>query len=142
MSRFVGATTVTSGDRHRITTWTSLAARLASVRAPQGRRMMALYPLSSEHGVLGSAGKASVFAKKASSVRSRCLYVDYGWRDGASPVAPSHGKSPTAAPRRRHWSYPSYHVLWPPGMVQSSSESPSLHHAVEVSMAQLDACHV
>ena len=34
-----------------------------------------LYPLSSEHGVLGSAGKASVFAKKASSVRSRCLYA-------------------------------------------------------------------
>ena len=26
--------------------------------------MMALDPLSSEHGVLGSAGKASVFAKK------------------------------------------------------------------------------
>ena len=77
MSRFVGATTVTFGDRHRITTWTSLAARLASVRAPQGRRMMALYPLSSEHGVLGSAGKASVFAKKASSVRSRCLYSYY-----------------------------------------------------------------
>ena len=80
MIRFVGATTVTSGDRHRITTWTSLAARLASVRAPQGRRMMALYPLSSEHGVLGSAGKASVFAKKASSVRSRCLHAGGGLR--------------------------------------------------------------
>ena len=80
MIRFVGATTVTSGDRHRITTWMSLAARLASVRAPQGRRMMALYPLSSEHGVLGSAGKASVFAKKASSVRSRCLHAGGGLR--------------------------------------------------------------
>ena len=29
-------------------------------------------------------------------------------------------------------SYPSYHVLWPPAMVQSSSESPSLHLAVDV----------
>ena len=56
----------------------------------------------------------------------------YGWRDGASPVAPSHGKSPTAAPRRHRLSYPSYHVLWPPAMVQSSSESPSLHLAVDV----------
>ena len=70
MSRFVGATTVTFGDRHRITTWTSLAARLASVRAPQGRRMTALDPLSSEHGVLGSARERGsslrrVFAKKA-----------------------------------------------------------------------------
>ena len=41
----------------------------------------------------------------------------YGSRDGASPFAPSHGKSPTAAPRRPRWSYPSYHVLWPPLMV-------------------------
>jgi hypothetical protein len=44
--------------------------------------MMALDldPLSSEHGVLGSAGKASVFAKKASSVRSRCLHAGGGLR--------------------------------------------------------------
>ena len=74
MIRFVGATTVTSGDRHRITTWMSLAARLASVRAPQGRRMMALDPLSSEHGVLGSAREARVFAKKESSLRRPSLY--------------------------------------------------------------------
>ena len=72
MIRFVGATTVTSGDRHRITTWILLAARLASVRAPQGRRMMALDPLSSEHAVLGSAGKASVFGTEASDVRRPC----------------------------------------------------------------------
>ena len=72
--RFVGATTVTSGDRHRITKWILLAARLASVRAPQGRRMMALDPLSSEHAVLGSAGKASVFGTEASDVRRPCLY--------------------------------------------------------------------
>ena len=76
MIRFVGATTVTSGDRHRITTWILLAARLASVRAPQGRRMMALDPLSSEHAVLGSAGKASVFGTEASDVRRPCLYDD------------------------------------------------------------------
>ena len=74
MIRFVGATTVTSGDRHRITTWMSLAARLASVRAPQGRRMMALDPLSSEHGVLGSAREARGFAKKEAWVRRRGLY--------------------------------------------------------------------
>ena len=68
MIRFVGATTVTSGDRHRITTWMSLAARLASVRAPQGRRMMALDPLSSEHGVLGSAREARGFATSTNRI--------------------------------------------------------------------------
>ena len=92
MIRFVGATTVTSGDRHTITTWISLAARLASVRAPQGRRMMALDPPSSEHGVLGSAGKASVFAKKASSVRSRCLYAERLGRPPRRPGEVTHAK--------------------------------------------------
>ena len=33
-------------------------------------------------------------------------------------VAPSHFKSPTAASRRPRRSYPSYHVLWPPAIVQ------------------------
>ena len=33
-------------------------------------------------------------------------------------VAPSHFKSPTAALRRPCRSYPSYHVLWPPAIVQ------------------------
>eukprot|EP00964_Phaeocystis_antarctica_P012256 scaffold6776_cov42-Phaeocystis_antarctica.AAC.1 len=33
-------------------------------------------------------------------------------------VAPSHFKSPTAACRRPRRSYPSYHVLWPPAIVQ------------------------
>ena len=35
-------------------------------------------------------------------------------------VAPSHFKSPTAASRRPRRSYPSYHVLWPPALIQSS----------------------
>ena len=34
-------------------------------------------------------------------------------------VAPSHFKSPTAASRRPRRPYPSYHVLWPPAIVQS-----------------------
>jgi hypothetical protein len=33
-----------------------------------------LDPLSSEHAVLGSAGKASVFGTEASDVRRPCLY--------------------------------------------------------------------
>ena len=109
MSRFVGATTVTSGDHHRMTTWTSLAARLASVRAPQGRRMMALDPLSSEHGVLGSAGKASVFAKKASSVRSRCLY---GARPKVSRMQPPtrSRKASDAAASAAHAAHAHPHV--------------------------------
>ena len=38
----------------------------------------------------------------------------------APAVAPSHFKSPTAASRRPRRSYPSYHVLWPPALIQSS----------------------
>ena len=71
-------------------------------------------------------------SKLARNVRSEGTEDYYGSRDGASPLAPSHGKSPTAAPRRPRWSYPSYHVLWPPAIVQSFSETPSLHQAVGV----------
>jgi len=56
MSRFVGAISVACGGRHTITTWMPSAARLAFVKAPQGRNTVALAPLSSEQGVVGSAG--------------------------------------------------------------------------------------
>ena len=75
----------------------------------QGRRMMALDPLSSEHGVLGSAGKASVFAKKASSVRSRCLY---GARPKVSRMQPPtrSRKASDAAASAAHAAHAHPHV--------------------------------
>jgi hypothetical protein len=70
MSRFVGAASVAGGDRHTITTWMPSAARLAFVKATQGRSTVALSPLGSEQGVVGSA----VFAMKGSVLRRGGLY--------------------------------------------------------------------
>ena len=65
----------------------------------------------------------------------------YGSRDGASPFAPSHGKSPKAAPRRPRCSYPS---TTPSGRLLWFRASLKLHPCLMrwMSMAQRDACHV
>ena len=74
MSRFVGAASVAGGDRHTITTWMPSAARLAFVKATQGRSTVAVAPLGSEQGVVGVALGHRGFAKKEASVRRPCLY--------------------------------------------------------------------
>ena len=81
-------------------------------------------------------------SKLARNVRSEGTEDYYGSRDGASPLAPSHGKSPTAAPRRPRWSYPSYHA--PLAASHGSELSLKLHPCIMrwMSMAQRDACHV
>ena len=78
MSRFVGAASVAGGDRHTITTWMPSAARLAFVKATQGRSKVALAPLGSEQGVVGAALGHRGFAKKEASVRRPCLYYGGG----------------------------------------------------------------
>ena len=53
---------------------------------------------------------------ETSDLRARKTIMSRARRPPA--VAPSHFKSPTAALRRPCRSYPSYHVLWPPAIVQ------------------------
>ncbi len=54
---------------------------------------------------------------ETSDLRARKTIMSRARRPPA--VAPSHFKSPTAASRRPRRPYPSYHVLWPPAIVQS-----------------------
>ena len=73
-SRFVCAISVSCGNRHTITTWMPSAARLAFVKAPQGRNTVALAPLSSEQGVVRPTAWHRVFGTEASFLRRRSLY--------------------------------------------------------------------
>ena len=73
-SRFVCAISVSCGNRHTITTWMPSAARLAFVKAPQGRNTVALAPLSSEQGVVRPTAWHRVFGTQESFLRRACLY--------------------------------------------------------------------
>ena len=71
-------------------------------------------------------------SKLARNVRSEGTEDYYGSRDGAQPTRAIawqelQGGSP---PPSLLLSF--YHALWPPAVVQSFSETPSLHHAVDV----------
>jgi len=104
MSRFVGAASVAGGDRQTITTWMPSAARLAFVKATQGRSTVALAPLASEQGVVGAALGHRGFAKKEASVRRPCLYMKiYAFRGGVRGSGAGVGGSQKSIKKTAQW---------------------------------------